>query len=355
MSTSFTSLALLVALGGCIADTIADSDGDGIPDHSDNCVDIANPNQFDSDADGIGDACATCATPIGRDFDHDGYDDACDLCIGEPSGFDSDHDGVDDGCEPCVGGRGTTGLDIAPADGVDDGCTFCRAPTGVDFDQDGLDDACDSCLAGPPHDEDGDGDADACDICPWDPTNLSGYCGFAGGRLLFDPFIFSTTLEPGFSLSNDTLVADSPTEIIHATPAIPIGGVTVMLALARAPIGDGGHAGIVMTTVVAAAGGGGNNPAPVSCVVDADGALIETSPSGTQKSDTTVDPTQPITLALTMRDGIVVDIQCRAFNPDNVGVSLQLHPIDGLRVNVVAQGQATFLWLDAMSGPQLAN
>lgn len=34
-----------------------DSDGDGVPDSSDNCPYTANPDQYDSDGDGIGDEC----------------------------------------------------------------------------------------------------------------------------------------------------------------------------------------------------------------------------------------------------------------------------------------------------------
>jgi hypothetical protein len=34
-----------------------DTDADGIPDSSDNCVEVFNPDQQDSDGDGIGDVC----------------------------------------------------------------------------------------------------------------------------------------------------------------------------------------------------------------------------------------------------------------------------------------------------------
>lgn len=38
-------------------DDIRDSDGDGVPDHSDNCPATYNPGQADCDGDGVGDAC----------------------------------------------------------------------------------------------------------------------------------------------------------------------------------------------------------------------------------------------------------------------------------------------------------
>ena len=44
----------------------ADGDGDGVPDNIDNCVDIPNPDQADSDGDELGDACD--ARPEHADF-----------------------------------------------------------------------------------------------------------------------------------------------------------------------------------------------------------------------------------------------------------------------------------------------
>jgi hypothetical protein len=43
---------------------VIDTDGDGIPDSSDNCPTVYNPTQTDTDGDGIGDACDTCLSPV---------------------------------------------------------------------------------------------------------------------------------------------------------------------------------------------------------------------------------------------------------------------------------------------------
>lgn len=56
-----------------------DSDGDMVPDSTDNCRTTPNASQYDEDADALGDACDPCP-PIAAntDGDGDGVGDACD-------------------------------------------------------------------------------------------------------------------------------------------------------------------------------------------------------------------------------------------------------------------------------------
>jgi hypothetical protein len=96
-------------------DDPADPDGDGVVD-SDNCPEVANPDQRDVDGDGAGDACDNCpgianppkltmgfAAPVQRDHDQDGRGDECDLCPHlKPlvPDLDQDSDGIGDACDP---------------------------------------------------------------------------------------------------------------------------------------------------------------------------------------------------------------------------------------------------------------
>jgi hypothetical protein len=48
--------------------TVLDSDGDGIPDPEDNCPNTPNPDQLDTNGDGVGDACTPFEFPEGGQF-----------------------------------------------------------------------------------------------------------------------------------------------------------------------------------------------------------------------------------------------------------------------------------------------
>jgi hypothetical protein len=121
----------LAALAGCndglglapVATEPADRDGDGVI--YDNCPDDWNPDQQDSDGDGLGDACDPCVFADSQLF------------------VDADRDLIDDGCDPCPAGR----QHDEDGDGVFDACDNCPAdanPDQANADGDEVGDVCDS-------------------------------------------------------------------------------------------------------------------------------------------------------------------------------------------------------------------
>jgi hypothetical protein len=68
-------------LEGQSAVSLADSDGDGVLDEDDNCVEIPNEDQADLDLDGVGDVCDNCSqvpNPMQDDCDDDYCGNLCD-------------------------------------------------------------------------------------------------------------------------------------------------------------------------------------------------------------------------------------------------------------------------------------
>jgi cytosine/adenosine deaminase-related metal-dependent hydrolase len=96
-----------------------DSDGDGVENARDNCPDVANPfrpidgaEQADADKDGIGDACdvcpndpaQACSRPLAGDLDGDGFANGLDNCpeVENPDQSDTDSDARGDACDTCI-------------------------------------------------------------------------------------------------------------------------------------------------------------------------------------------------------------------------------------------------------------
>lgn len=113
-----------------------DSDGDGIPDVSDNCPFTFNPDQTDNNHNGIGDACD-------NDHDSDGFVDTyiepgdviTDQIPGNPQpDYDTDKDGIPDRMDPDIDNDGI------PND--QDNCPYVYNFDQKDSVGDGVGDAC---------------------------------------------------------------------------------------------------------------------------------------------------------------------------------------------------------------------
>ncbi len=193
LETSAATPTLAVSIHALNPDYIADSEG-GLDD---NCPDIDNPDQIDSDNDGSGDACDNCVyvkNTLQKDRDEDGLGDTCDNCpsVYNPDQLDKDldrkgwvcddddGDGIVNAEDNCLKGKNSDQQDV-DRDGIGDVCEdddgdgvvnyldLCKEvadPQNLDSDKDGIGDACDNCVTianVDQADEDEDGIGDFCE------------------------------------------------------------------------------------------------------------------------------------------------------------------------------------------------
>ncbi len=166
-STSRPAPVIRLARGGASSSVLArashpepnDVDGDEVRNEVDNCPEVRNGSQIDTDGDGDGDACDD-------NDDNDAVPDASDNCrlVQNHDQLDEDGDGYGDPCPPVD----------TDSDGVindDDNCDTVVNPDQSDLDGDDLGDACDT-------DRDGDKFPDRYDNCPTvynlEPTDTDG-------------------------------------------------------------------------------------------------------------------------------------------------------------------------------------
>ena len=124
-----TSESCSITWTGCATVTpgAVDSDGDSIPDATDNCPMVVNPAQTDTDGDAVGDACDNCpavANLTQLDTDADGVGDACDMCpamAGLP---------IDNGC-PAMGSSSVASSSVSVSASASSGVGASSSSVGV--------------------------------------------------------------------------------------------------------------------------------------------------------------------------------------------------------------------------------
>ncbi len=141
----------------CPDDFENDADGDGHCESVDNCDDLPNSDQLNTDSDGLGNACDD-------DDDNDGVVDTSDAFpLDSAEYIDSDGDGT--------GNNADTDDDNDTVLDGDDAFPY-DSTESVDTDGDGIGDNGDACFGNNTYgDTDSDGVCDDLDFCPTDPAD----------------------------------------------------------------------------------------------------------------------------------------------------------------------------------------
>jgi hypothetical protein len=171
-----TTRSILVPAHVDPAYTLLDSDNDGIRDYQDNCPNVANPDQADTDPGlsvcGLeGDGPGVTPQPCVQMPPGDGVGDACDNCPAVVNPDQEDSDALKK-CsvqpESMGGGIKCTTTTDKRGDACDN-CPYVLNENQLDTDGDGVGDACDNCEFrdnGNQLDSDSDRIGNACDLCP---------------------------------------------------------------------------------------------------------------------------------------------------------------------------------------------